>query len=51
MTTYPIYQVDGFTGMLFKGNPAAIVPLENFLETSTMQAIAFENNLSETAYN
>jgi len=50
MTTYPIYQVDAFTDKLFTGNPAAVVPLEKFLKTSTMQAIAFENNLSETAF-
>jgi PhzF family phenazine biosynthesis protein len=46
----PIYQVDAFTGELFAGNPAAVVPLENWLPSEVMQKIAFENNLSETAF-
>lgn len=46
----PIYQVDAFSGKLFHGNPAAVCPLENWLEDDTMQAIAAENNLSETAF-
>lgn len=45
-----IYQVDAFTKEVFKGNPAAICPLENWLETELMQKIALENNLSETAF-
>lgn len=45
-----IYQVDAFTKVVFKGNPAAIVPLEEWLETDLMQKIAVENNLSETAF-
>lgn len=45
-----IYQVDAFTDKLFGGNPAAIVPLEKWLPTETMQQIALENNLSETAF-
>lgn len=45
-----IYQVDAFTKEVFKGNPAAICPLENWLETDLMQKIALENNLSETAF-
>ncbi len=45
-----IYQVDAFTDHLFGGNPAAIVPLENWLPDDLMQAIAAENNLSETAF-
>lgn len=45
-----IYQVDAFTAELFKGNPAAIMPLEAFLPDTLMQDIAAENNLSETAY-
>jgi predicted PhzF superfamily epimerase YddE/YHI9 len=46
----PIYQVDAFTDKLFGGNPAAVCPLESFLPDATMQAIAAENNLSETAF-
>lgn len=46
----PIYQVDAFTGVVFRGNPAAVCPLEVWLPDETLQAIAAENNLSETAY-
>lgn len=46
----PIYQVDAFTDKLFGGNPAAVCPLEKWLPDATMQAIAAENNLSETAF-
>ena len=46
----PIYQVDAFAGELFKGNPAAVCPLEDYLPESTLQSIAQENNLSETAF-
>lgn len=46
----PIYQVDAFTAKLFGGNPAAVCPLEYWLEDSVMQSIAAENNLAETAY-
>ncbi len=46
----PIYQADAFTDQLFKGNPAAVVPLESWLPRETMQAIAAENNLAETAF-
>lgn len=46
----PIYQVDAFTDKLFGGNPAAIVPLKTWLADELMQKIAFENNLSETAF-
>lgn len=46
----PIYQVDAFTDRLFAGNPAAVCPLESWLPDATMQAIAAENNLSETAF-
>ena len=45
-----LYQVDAFTQRTFSGNPAAIVPLEEWLPDATMQAIALENNLSETAF-
>jgi len=46
----PIYQVDAFTTQRFAGNPAAIIPLPRFLPDATLQAIAQENNLAETAY-
>ena len=46
----PLYQVDAFTDRLFSGNPAAICPLTSWLPDATMQAIAAENNLSETAF-
>ncbi|MFL9815082.1 PhzF family phenazine biosynthesis protein [Stutzerimonas sp. VN223-3] len=46
----PIYQVDAFTDELFKGNSAAVVPLERWLSDAQMQSIAIENNLSETAF-
>ena len=45
-----IYQVDAFTNRLFGGNPAAVVPLESRLDDKTLQAVAMENNLAETAY-
>ena len=50
MGTAKIYQVDAFTNHLFGGNPAAVVPLESWLDDKTLQAIAMENNLAETAY-
>jgi PhzF family phenazine biosynthesis protein len=46
----PLYQIDAFTGDLFRGNPAAVCPLERWLPDATMQAIAAENNLAETAF-
>jgi predicted PhzF superfamily epimerase YddE/YHI9 len=46
----PIYQVDAFAEKLFGGNPAAICPLAEWLPDATMQAIAAENNLAETAF-
>jgi PhzF family phenazine biosynthesis protein len=45
-----LFQVDAFTDILFKGNPAAICPLESWLEEQLLQDIAAENNLSETAF-
>ncbi len=45
-----IYQIDAFANKVFSGNPAALVPLENWLDDSLMQQIAMENNLAETAY-
>jgi len=46
----PIFQVDAFTADVFSGNPAAVCPLDTWLEDGKMQAIAAENNLSETAF-
>lgn len=46
----PVYQVDAFSSRVFAGNPAAVMPLESWLPDATLQAIAAENNLSETAY-
>lgn len=47
---FPIYQVDAFTDRLFAGNPAAVVLCEPGLSAETMQAVAAENNLAETAF-
>lgn len=44
------YQVDAFASRVFEGNPAAVCPLESWLEDGLLQAIAMENNLAETAY-
>ena len=46
----PIYQIDAFASRVFAGNPAAVCPLEEWLPDATMQSIAVENNLAETAY-
>lgn len=46
----PIYQVDAFTDHVFGGNPAAICPLNEWLPDETLQSIAAENNLAETAF-
>ncbi len=46
----PIYQVDAFTDKCFRGNPAAVCVLEEWLPEAVMQNIAAENNLSETAF-
>ena len=57
--TLRLFQVDAFirpaqrianSGVIFSGNPAAVVPLEQWLPDQLMQAIAAENNLSETAF-
>jgi PhzF family phenazine biosynthesis protein len=48
--TIPIYQVDAFTLGPFSGNPAAVCPLDTWLDDATMQNIAAENNLAETAF-
>ncbi|MCW5729891.1 MAG: PhzF family phenazine biosynthesis protein [Alphaproteobacteria bacterium] len=46
----PLFQVDAFAERVFAGNPAAVVPLEGPLDPALMQAVAAENNLSETAF-
>lgn len=45
-----MYQVDAFTNKLFGGNPAAVIPLQQWLDDSLMQQIAAENNLAETVF-
>lgn len=50
MMKLTIYQVDAFAEKVFTGNPAAIVPLEHWIDDKLMQLIAMENNLSETAF-
>jgi PhzF family phenazine biosynthesis protein len=45
-----IFQVDAFTSRRFAGNPAAVMPMQSFLADTTLQAIAAENSLSETAF-
>jgi len=50
MQNIDIYQVDAFTSRLFGGNPAAVCPLKEWLPDNMLQAIAAENNLSETAF-
>jgi PhzF family phenazine biosynthesis protein len=45
-----MYQVDAFASRVFTGNPAAVVPLVEWLPEEVMQSIAMENNLAETAY-
>ena len=44
------FQVDAFASRAFEGNPAAVCPLESWLDDDVLQAIAEENNLSETAF-
>lgn len=46
----PIYQIDAFAEKAFEGNPAAVCPLPDWLSDATLQAIAEENNLAETAF-
>ena len=46
----PCYHVDAFASAVFHGNPAAVCPLEAWLPDATLQSIAAENNLSETAF-
>ena len=46
----PYYIIDAFTSAVFSGNPAGVCLLNEWLDDSTLQAIAAENNLSETAF-
>jgi PhzF family phenazine biosynthesis protein len=46
----PIFQIDAFTTRRFAGNPAAVIPMDRFLDDATLQAVAAENNLAETAF-
>jgi PhzF family phenazine biosynthesis protein len=50
MTSLPFTQVDAFADAPFTGNPAAVIPLGQWLDDATLQQIAAENNLSETAF-
>ena len=50
MTPVPVYQIDAFSARPFGGNPAALVVLDTWLADDLLQAIAAENNLSETVY-
>jgi PhzF family phenazine biosynthesis protein len=50
MTSLPFFQVDAFAEAPLTGNPAAVMPLDKWLDDAVMQAIAAENNLSETAF-
>lgn len=45
-----LYQIDAFAKKLFKGNPAAVIPLEQWIDDEMMQQIAMENNLAETVF-
>lgn len=45
-----IYQIDAFANHVFEGNPAAVIPLDEWLDDGLMQLIAAENNLAETAF-
>jgi PhzF family phenazine biosynthesis protein len=46
----PLFHVDAFTTQPFSGNPAAVCPLAEWLDDGLLQAVAAENNLSETAF-
>jgi PhzF family phenazine biosynthesis protein len=45
-----LYQVDAFADKLFTGNPAAVIPLDKWIDDSLMQKLGMENNLAETAF-
>ena len=46
----PLFHVDAFTREPFRGNPAAVCPLDAWLDDETLRKVAAENNLSETAF-
>jgi PhzF family phenazine biosynthesis protein len=48
--TIKLYQIDAFTNQVFRGNPAAVCPLSEWIADELMQQIAEENNLAETAF-
>ena len=48
--TLQIFQIDAFTSEIFKGNPACVMPLDNWLPDELLLKIAKENNVSETAF-
>ncbi len=50
MREIPFFQIDAFATSVFRGNPAAVCPLKEWLPDDTLQAIAEENNLAETAF-
>jgi len=50
LQTFDFYQIDAFTDRVFAGNPAAVVVLDQWLDDTTLAAIAAEHNLSETAF-
>lgn len=50
MRELALYQIDAFTDRRFGGNPAGVVPLDRWLPDATMQAVAAENNVAETAF-
>ena len=45
-----LFQVDAFADQVFSGNPAAVMPLQDWLDDAVLQSLAMENNLSETAF-
>jgi PhzF family phenazine biosynthesis protein len=49
-TQFPLFQLDAFTNRRFAGNPAAVIPMDEYPSDPTLQAIAAENNLAETAF-
>lgn len=50
MTALPFFQIDAFASRPFEGNQACVMPMDDFLPDATLQAIAAENNVAETAY-
>lgn len=50
MMKLKLYQIDAFATQSFEGNPAAVCPLDSWIDDEVMQNIAAENNLAETAF-